>query len=375
MEKRMELILSVGFEGGAIRLYGFRRLGDWCFTLERNEAALYGLLDEDDQKSLGPLLVGKSKVVASWEEACKLLAPYSWAISSPMFVHPEFREKVWQEVVKQFEQSVRQAERYGTRSPRLQEWRKKCLPVSKEAVKLANFIKSSKRMVVLTGAGMSTESGIPDFRSSEGRWKNIDPRKVASVEAMRNQYSTFQSFYKKRIEDLQYCSPHYGHKILAQWEKQGRLHSIATQNVDGFHQRAGNQKVYELHGSILTVRCIHCEQEGEPRDFLEGECCRECGDQLRPNVVLFGEQLPQEPWNLALHDIKEADLILVIGSSLEVYPASQLPSLTGGTKVLINMEETNQDRRFDLVIYGKAGEVLQEVDEWLNEEEKFSRRM
>ena len=131
---------------------------------------------------------------------------------------------------------------------------------------LASWIKESKYTVVLTGAGMSTESGIPDFRSKDGWWKNLDPTTVASTYALENKYDLFRDFYIMRINTLKNCKPHIGHKILADWEKRGLVQCIATQNVDRFHHEAGSKNVYELHGNIRTVKCEDCGANGQLED-------------------------------------------------------------------------------------------------------------
>jgi NAD-dependent deacetylase len=134
--------------------------------------------------------------------------------------------------------------------------------------------------------------------------------------------------------------------------------------VDGFHQLAGNNKVHELHGSIRSCRCSLCRTSANLSAFLKGESCVKCGGKLRPNVVLFGEMLPEEPWDEALTAIKRADLIIVMGTSLQVYPVNQLPSMTNGKTVIINLEPTEMDKQFDLAIHGKAGKVLKQVNEF-----------
>lgn len=230
---------------------------------------------------------------------------------------------------------------------------------------LAAWLKESKNTVVLTGAGMSTESGLPDFRSKSGWWKNIDPTTVASVEALEDNYALFHEFYKIRIEDLGHAQPHEGHFILAQWEQRGLIQAIATQNVDGFHQKAGSQQIYELHGSIRSARCHRCSAPVEMSQFLEGKSCGRCGGKLRPNVVLFGEMLPDDAWDQSLTAISQADLVIVIGTSLQVYPVNQLPKMTKGKIAIINLEPTDQDKRFDLAIYNKAGEALKAVEKFL----------
>ena len=227
---------------------------------------------------------------------------------------------------------------------------------------LAGWIQQSRFTVVLTGAGMSTESGLPDFRSKSGWWKNYDPTTIASVDAMVANYPLFHEFYTMRLKTLAGCSPHRGHYILADWEARGLVHSIATQNVDGFHKAAGSRRVYELHGSLKSIRCIGCGRPGTVEDFLERADCRCCGGRLRPGVVLFGEALPQDAWNSALQDIKQADLVLVIGTSLQVYPANQLPSMTAGKTAFINYEVQGTGSGFDMAVQGKAGEVLAELD-------------
>ncbi|ASS76443.1 NAD-dependent protein deacylase [Tumebacillus algifaecis] len=230
---------------------------------------------------------------------------------------------------------------------------------------LARWIKESRYTVVLTGAGMSTESGLPDFRSASGWWQNIDPRTVATVEALESNYRLFQEFYAMRIRGLDVCKPHRGHHILAEWEQRGFLHSVATQNVDGFHQQAGSQQVYELHGSLRTVRCNTCAHQTAQTDFLAGKACPLCQGKLRPDVVLFGEQLPALPWQRALNDMRSAELMVVIGTSLQVYPVAQLPMMTQGRLVMLNAEPTEHDDRFDLVVTGKAGELLQALNSQL----------
>ncbi|WP_107924415.1 SIR2 family NAD-dependent protein deacylase [Lysinibacillus parviboronicapiens] len=226
---------------------------------------------------------------------------------------------------------------------------------------LRTWLQSSKKTVILTGAGMSTESGIPDFRSTSGWWQNIDPRTVATVEALEQNYPLFHAFYKMRIENLAKVAPHAGHKKLAKWEKQGMVSLIATQNVDGFHQLAGSNKVEELHGSIRTIRCHDCQRASTMQSFLDKEHCVHCGGKLRPNVVLFGESLPQTSWQTAMREIENAELVLVIGTSLEVYPVNQLPTMTHGKTVYINLEVTQTTTQFDVTFQGKITEVLQQL--------------
>ncbi|WP_088105846.1 SIR2 family NAD-dependent protein deacylase [Halalkalibacter urbisdiaboli] len=241
-------------------------------------------------------------------------------------------------------------------------WAKVCYP---ELVQLVQLLQSSTYTVVLTGAGMSTESGIPDFRSQSGWWKNIDPRKVATVDALEEHYSLFQEFYQTRVKALENIEPHIGHYILAKWEKKNLIQAIATQNVDGLHQKSGSKTVYPLHGSIRSFRCHHCDQAVKEEVFMNEDSCSICGGKLRPNVVLFGETLPSDVWDSAYQSIEQADLVIVIGTSLEVYPVNELPSLTKGKTVLVNVDEVSGFYPFDVIVKGKAKEVLEKLNELL----------
>lgn len=234
--------------------------------------------------------------------------------------------------------------------------------MKKEVMELRRLLKSSKHVVVLTGAGMDTESNIPDFRGKEGWWKNIDPRTVASIETFHESYSLFHEFYSMRLKMLEGIKPHKGHFILAELESKGMIESIATQNVTGLHAMAGSRRVYELHGNIRSIRCNNCHREVCVKSFLNKEKCKFCGGDLRPGVVLFGEMLPSEAWDSALSDIKSSDLLIVIGTSLEVYPVNQLPMMTRGKTVLINNEDRGSKGMFALKIIGSAREVLQELN-------------
>jgi NAD-dependent deacetylase len=233
---------------------------------------------------------------------------------------------------------------------------------------LTKWVKESERTVILTGAGMSTESGIPDFRSREGWWKKIDPMTVSTLEALEHKYDLFHGFYSMRLNDLRNCMPHKGHTVLADLEKEGFLSAVITQNVDGFHQQSGNENVYELHGSMRKMVCHDCGVDSDENAFMNKKGCAECGGHLRPEIVLFGEMLPQKEWGRAIVEIEQSDLLIVIGSSLQVAPANDLPFLTEGRKIIINNEETLLHSKFDLQIEGKAGEVLEIIREKILEE-------
>lgn len=228
--------------------------------------------------------------------------------------------------------------------------------------RLAEMIRESKYTVVLTGAGMSTESGIPDFRSEGGWWRRINPATVATVDALENNYELFKEFYKHRFKSLEPCKPNIGHLILAEWENSGLIKSVMTQNVDGLHKKAGSQKIHELHGSINDVLCHSCGDKHTKESFINEESCKKCGGKLRPGVVLFGESLPILAWENAYREIETSDLLIVIGTSLNVSPVNSLPLAAGGERVLINMESTSFDNKFDPIIHDKAGLVLDEVN-------------
>ncbi len=229
--------------------------------------------------------------------------------------------------------------------------------------KLAEWIQNSPNTVAFTGAGMSTESGIPDFRSDKGLWTKTDPMQVATVEAMNHRYDLFHEFYSLRIQNVQQAEPHTGHTVLAEWEKEGKLKAVATQNVDRYHHKAGSRNVYELHGSLEKIRCIDHGHPANSENFLNRTPCSKCGSLLRPGVVLFGEMLPQDTWSNALNCIQQSNLLLIIGTSLQVHPVNQLPSMAKGKVVLINRDEVSAAYAFDLVLKGSAGEILQQVNQ------------
>lgn len=236
---------------------------------------------------------------------------------------------------------------------------------------LSKWLKESNYTVIFTGAGMSTESGIPDFRSAKtGLWSKVDPIKLASTYALENNVEEFKQFYRKRMIELKKYKPNIGHEILALWEKKGLVHSIITQNVDGFHQQAGSQRVAEIHGTIQKVHCQQCAKKYSNEKYIYEEYTCECGGFLRPSVVLFGEMLPEDAVNWAMEETSKAELFIILGSSLTVTPANQFPLIAkenGAKLIIINLEETPLDPYADQVIHNqKIGEVLQEMNEQLN---------
>jgi len=230
---------------------------------------------------------------------------------------------------------------------------------------LGQWIKDSTHTVVFTGAGMSTEAGLPDFRSKTGLWKQVDPRKLASIEAMQANPEEFYEFYRMRLAALGKALPHKGHKILAELEKERLIQVIITQNVDGLHHRAGSNRVIELHGTLREAKCLKCKST-YPANVLECEGiprCK-CGGMLKPGVILFGEMLPEEALRQADIETRKSHLFIVVGSSLEVSPANYFPLQArdiGAKLVIINMEPTVMDEEANLIIRGKAGEVLSDL--------------
>lgn len=232
---------------------------------------------------------------------------------------------------------------------------------------LGKWLKESKYTVILTGAGMSTESGLPDFRSADnGMWKKKDPGKIASTEALNHNVNEFIEFYRHRVTGLKECQPHKGHYILANWEKRGILQSIITQNVDGFHGLAGSRNIAELHGNLQTLHCQVCKKEFPSEEYLHDHYQCTCGGVLRPSIVLFGEMLPDQALDFAAEESEKAELFIVLGSSLTVTPANQFPLIAkqnGAKLVIVNMEPTDFDIYADEVIHNrKIGEVLEELD-------------
>lgn len=232
--------------------------------------------------------------------------------------------------------------------------------------KLKDLIESSSYIVVFTGAGMSTEAGLPDFRSAEtGMWNDQNPLELASTKAMKHNREQFIEFYRHRVKCLQATKPHEGHYILSQWEKEGKIKSIITQNVDGFHHYAGSRTVAELHGTLRTCYCNECGKRFPIERFMGKGLLCECGGFIRPSVVLFGESLPEETLHQSAVEAKKADLFIVLGSSLSVSPANLFPleaKRQGAKLVIINMEPTDLDHKADLMIKGeKIGDVLREL--------------
>jgi NAD-dependent deacetylase len=238
------------------------------------------------------------------------------------------------------------------------------------AGELAELIAERQPCVVLTGAGVSTESGIPDFRSPTGLWAKVDPMEYGSIEAFRRDPRKVWSFYKPRVEMLTGAEPNPAHIALAELERLGFVEGVVTQNIDLLHERAESKEVVEVHGSIRTSTCPGCGRRYELQRVLEllaradAPECPDCGEVLKPDVVFFGELLPAEAIDRAYELARRARLLLVVGSALEVYPVAGLPLETigtGGELAIVNRGPTAFDSRASLKIDGSAGEVLPQV--------------
>ena len=230
--------------------------------------------------------------------------------------------------------------------------------------RLAALIQAHQPCVALTGAGVSTESGIPDFRSAGGIWAQFDPYEVASLDGFRCDPERVWEFYGRRLGVLEGAEPNAAHLALAELERRGLVSAVITQNVDGLHGRAGSQDVVEVHGSIETASCPSCgrtESRRRIRELLPVPRCADCGAVLKPDVVMFGEVLPERAIDRADELARQAALLLVVGSSLEVWPVAGLPAATlaaGGKLAIVNRDSTPYDGRAALVVRGSAGEAL-----------------
>ena len=242
---------------------------------------------------------------------------------------------------------------------------------------LTQLVGEAKRIVVFTGAGISTESGIPDFRSPGGVWEKYDPNEfhidcfLASAESRRRYWQRTTHFY----EGMRDAQPNAGHMALVELERMNKLKAVITQNVDGLHQIAGSdpEKVIELHGTARYVHCLSCGHEHPREEFQpwvtpEGEApnCEKCDGLMKPATISFGQSLREDTLTRAAEATAECDLFLVVGSSLVVYPAAGFPLVAaqqGTPLVIINIQETPHDPLAQLVIHASAGDTLRPVVE------------
>ncbi len=241
-------------------------------------------------------------------------------------------------------------------------------------IEASRLLRQAQFVVALTGAGISTPSGIPDFRSpASGLWNRVNPFEVASLQSFRYRPEAFYEWIRPLAKTILTSNPNPAHIALARLEDLGILKSIITQNIDLLHTKAGSKIVYEVHGHIREATCISCFRvfpaEQILEQFLESKTnsvprCAECNGVLKPNVVLYGEQLPAQIFTEAERDVRRADLMLIVGSSLEIYPTADLPRRIlhkNGKLILINLGETEYDHKADIVIRGDVAEVLPRI--------------
>ena len=231
---------------------------------------------------------------------------------------------------------------------------------------LKHWIQESNRIVFFGGAGVSTESGIPDFRSVDGLYSqkfDYPPETIISHSFYLRKPEYFFRFYREKMLPLGF-EPNITHKVLARWEQEGKLSAVVTQNIDGLHQKAGSKKVYELHGSVLRNYCTQCGKfhSAEFVKNCDGVPKCSCGGTVKPDVVLYEESLNQQTLEKSVEAIQNADLLIVAGTSLTVYPAAGLVNYYGGNRlVLINRDETPYDSYADLVFHNSLGEIFSQL--------------
>ena len=231
---------------------------------------------------------------------------------------------------------------------------------------LKTWVDEAQRIVFFGGAGVSTESGIPDFRSVDGLYNQkfkYPPETIISHSFFERKPEEFFEFYKEKMLPLGF-EPNVTHRVLARWEAEGKLSAVVTQNIDGLHQKAGSKNVLELHGSVLRNYCVRCHKSYSA-EFVKnsrGVPLCDCGGVVKPDVVLYEESLDQDVMYRAARAISEADLLIVAGTSLTVWPAAGMIRYYRGRRlVLINRDATPYDDEADLVLHEKLGEVFREL--------------
>lgn len=226
--------------------------------------------------------------------------------------------------------------------------------------KLLKLLREVKRICVLTGAGISAESGIPTFRSEDGIWKKFKPEELASMDAFLKNSELVWEWYQMRRKVVREAEPNAGHLALVELEKSCPSFTLVTQNVDGLHRRAGNSNILELHGNIERSYCIECHfEENDPEEARLK--CLKCGGKMRPGVVWFGEALPETTFLEAERAASDCELFFCIGTSAVVFPAAALPEIAqrnGAYLVEVNLEPTELTPLCDESFHGKAGEIL-----------------
>lgn len=228
---------------------------------------------------------------------------------------------------------------------------------------IREHIKDIKKIVFVTGAGISQESGIPTFRGKDGLWRNYDAMKLATIDAFYDNPKLVWEWYNERRKNIFAAQPNLGHKAIAELEEYTRV-VVLTQNIDGLHQKAGSSEVLELHGSIVKIKCTVCDFKDEMMtEFSEIPPLCKCGNILRPDVVWFGESLPQDVWQKAMIFASQCDLMVIAGTSLVVSPANTLPiyaKQNNATLIEVNPENTEMSSEMDLVIRKTSATTLPE---------------
>ena len=229
---------------------------------------------------------------------------------------------------------------------------------------ISDKLKKSKDIVFVTGAGISQESGIPTFRGKDGLWRKYDPMTLATIDAFYQNPKLVWEWYEERRQNILSAKPNPGHLSIAELEKYRKV-SVLTQNIDGLHQRAGSTSVYELHGSIITIKCTVCDfRDTITSSFSQLPPICKCGNILRPDVVWFGEALPQDIWKSAIEQASSCDIMIVVGTSLAVSPANLLPVYAkenGATLIEVNPDETPMTNIMDLSLRSSAAKALPEL--------------
>lgn len=233
------------------------------------------------------------------------------------------------------------------------------------------IIEEGGHIVALTGAGLSTRSGIPDFRTPRtGVWANADPMEVASLHGFKRDPHGFYSWLRPLANKTRNAAPNAAHRALAKLERNGKLKALITQNIDGLHAIAGSRNIYELHGSMREMMCLHCSRCYEGGAFIADfmnfgtlPMC-DCGHVLKPSVTLFGENLPQHALIQAQREAQRCDVMIVAGSSLQVSPAADLPQMAieGGARlIVVNLEESWVDKSADIILHADVTDILPQL--------------
>lgn len=240
-----------------------------------------------------------------------------------------------------------------------------------------SLLRRAGRIVAFSGAGISTEAGIPDFRSEGGLWEDAELMSLMTAQGFRRDPAGFYRAALQLMPNMHRAEPTAAHRLLAELEARGKLSAVVTQNIDGLHQAAGSRVVHEIHGTFRTGRCLDCRAQFEMADFYDrierGELslprCSNCGAAIKPDVVLFGDLLPSQVWEQAVAAVMACDLLLVLGSSLVVYPAAELPQAAkaaGAQLMIVNREATDFDHLANVMLQTQLGDFARQASEKLS---------